>query len=76
MQTYFVKCKSNQYYKYQNNFKFTRKNGQPNTMDTMQLIDNIWVMLDLNKDEFIMMKERCTKMGLKIDLKADQLVNC
>lgn len=74
MQTYFVKCKSNQYYKYKNSFHFTRKNGNPNVMDTMQLLDNTWVLLDLNKEEFNMMKDRCHQHGLKIALKADALI--
>lgn len=75
MQTYLVKCKSNQYYKYQNSFNFTTKNGKPNTVDTMQLLDNMWILLDLNKEEFTMMKKRCDGLGLKIALKADSLIN-
>lgn len=72
MQTYFVKCKSNQYN--ENHFRFTRKNGKPNIIDTMQLIDNMWIILDLNTEEFMMMKDKCHRLGLNIALKADNLV--
>ena len=75
MQTYLVKCKSNQYYKYKNSFTFTSKNGKPNTIDTMQLLDNMWILLDLNKEEFMMMKNRCDGLGLKIAVNADSLIN-
>ena len=75
MQTYLVKCKFNQYPKYKNSFNFTTKNGKPNVIDTIQLLDNMWILLDLNKEEFIMMKKRCDGLGLKIAVNADSLIN-